>query len=155
MITDTININGVPVHLIDTAGIREPQNAIEKEGISLVWESLANADVVIVMLDISKPLTDEDKIIIDKNTSGNIIVAINKIDLPRKWEENIIKELFSQETKILKISANSFSLSMDKSKLPLLAAIVKSVENLFKKGVCTAVIARSMPDFGLSMELAR
>lgn len=105
LITDTININGVPVHLIDTAGIREPQNAIEKEGISLVWESLANADVVIVMLDISKPLTDEDKIIIDKNTSGNIIVAINKIDLPRKWEENIIKELFSQETKILKISA--------------------------------------------------
>jgi tRNA modification GTPase len=105
LITDTININGVPVHLIDTAGIREPQNAIEKEGISLVWESLANADVAIVMLDISKPLTDEDKIIIDKNKSGNLIVAINKIDLPRKWEENIIKELFSQETKILKISA--------------------------------------------------
>jgi len=57
------------------------------------------------MLDISKPLTDEDKIIIDKNKSGNIIVAINKIDLPRKWEANIIKELFSQETKVLKISA--------------------------------------------------
>ncbi len=105
LITDTININGVPVHLIDTAGIREPQNAIEKEGISLVWESIANADVVIVMLDISKPLTDEDKIIIDKNKSGNIIIAINKIDLPRKWEESIIKELFSQETKILNISA--------------------------------------------------
>ena len=36
LITDTINIGGIPVNLMDTAGIREPQNAIEKEGISLV-----------------------------------------------------------------------------------------------------------------------
>lgn len=105
MITDTINIKGIPVHLIDTAGIREPQNLIEKEGISLVWESLADADVVIVMFDISKPLTDEDKIIIDKNKSGKVLVAINKIDLPRKWETNSLIKLFNGETKILEISA--------------------------------------------------
>ncbi|KQC11065.1 MAG: hypothetical protein APR62_10700 [Smithella sp. SDB] len=105
LITDTINIGGIPVHLIDTAGIREPQNLIEKEGISLVWESLANADVVIVMLDASKPLTDEDKIIIDKNKTGKIIAAINKIDLPGKWETKALKTLFPAETKIVEISA--------------------------------------------------
>lgn len=107
LITDTINIGGIAVHLIDTAGIREPQNAIEKEGISLVWQSLAEADVVIIMLDVSKPLTDEDKIIIDKNKSGNIIVAINKIDLPRTWEIKTIEKLFPRETKFLEISAKA------------------------------------------------
>jgi len=107
MITDTININGIPVHLMDTAGIREPQNLIEKEGISLVWESLANADIVIVMLDVSNQLTDEDKIIIGKNKSGLIIAAINKIDLPRKWEADALKKLFPAGTKIMEISAKS------------------------------------------------
>ena len=41
LITDTINIGGIPVNLMDTAGIREPQNLIEKEGINLVWENPA------------------------------------------------------------------------------------------------------------------
>ena len=107
LITDTINISGIPVCLIDTAGIREPQNVIEKEGISLVWESLAEADVVIVILDVGNLLTDEDKIIIGKNKSGKIIAAINKIDLPRVWETKTIVKLFPREAKILEISAKS------------------------------------------------
>jgi tRNA modification GTPase len=107
LITDTINIGGIPVHLIDTAGIREPQNDIEKEGINLVWENLADADVVIVMLDISKSLTDEDQMIIDKNKSGNIIAAINKVDLPRDWETKTIEKLFPPDANILEISAKS------------------------------------------------
>jgi tRNA modification GTPase len=105
LITDTINISGIPVNLTDTAGIREPQNVIEKEGIDLVWESLTNADVVIILLDCSKPLTNEDKVIIDKNRDGNIIAAINKIDLPPAWETNTIEHLFPREKKIIKISA--------------------------------------------------
>jgi tRNA modification GTPase len=105
LITDTININGFPVNLTDTAGIREPQNVIEKEGIDLVWESLTHADVVIILLDCSKPLTNEDKVIIDKNRDGNIIAAINKIDLPPAWEINTIEHLLPRGENILKISA--------------------------------------------------
>jgi tRNA modification GTPase len=107
LITDTINIGGIPVHLTDTAGIREPQNPIEKEGINLVWENLAQADVVIVMLDVSKPLTDEDKIIIDKNKTGTVIAVINKIDLPQAWETKTIEQMFGPDVKIHKISAKS------------------------------------------------
>jgi tRNA modification GTPase len=105
LITDTINISGIPVNLTDTAGIREPQNVIEKEGINLVWESLTHADVVIIILDGSKPLTNEDKFIIDENRDGNIIAAINKIDLPSAWEADAIEQLLPQGKKILKISA--------------------------------------------------
>jgi tRNA modification GTPase len=56
-------------------------------------------------LDGSKPLTNEDKVIIDKNRDGNIIVAINKIDLPPAWEIDTIERLLPQGKKILKISA--------------------------------------------------
>jgi tRNA modification GTPase len=107
LITDTIHIGGIPVNLMDTAGIREPQNLIEKEGISLVWESLADADVVIIMLDVSKPLTDEDRIIIDKNQSGNIIVAMNKIDLPPAWEMEANEHLLPPGAKMIHISAKA------------------------------------------------
>jgi len=107
LITDTIIIDGIPVHLIDTAGIREPQNAIEKEGINLVWESIADSDGLIILLDISKPLTEEDRIIIDKNKSANIIAALNKIDLSRAWEEKTVKSLFPDHAKILEISAKT------------------------------------------------
>jgi tRNA modification GTPase len=105
LITDMISIKGVPVNLVDTAGIREPKDAIEKEGIALVWENLASADVVIILLDGSKPLTVEDKEIFQKNKNGNILVAINKTDLPQAWEAEAIDGLLSPEEKILHISA--------------------------------------------------
>jgi len=105
LITDMINIKGVPVNLVDTAGIREPKDAIEKEGIALVWENLANADVVIILLDGSKPITFEDKEIIQKNKNGNILIAINKTDLPPAWATGSIAGLLSPEVKILHISA--------------------------------------------------
>ena len=105
LITDIINIKGVPVNLTDTAGIREPKDAIEKEGIALVWENLASADVVIILLDGSKPVTAEDKEIIQKNKTGNILIAINKTDLPPAWETTTIAGLLQQDAKILHISA--------------------------------------------------
>jgi tRNA modification GTPase len=105
LITDTINIRGILLNLVDTAGIRKPQNSIEKEGIDLVWEKLSNADVVIIMLDGSKPLTKEDKEIIAKNKNSKILVAINKSDLPSSWEISTIEKLLPPGQKILKISA--------------------------------------------------
>jgi len=99
LITETIQHQRYSCKSDGYAGIREPQNAIEKEGIDLVWESLTDADVVIILLDCSKPLTNEDKVIIDKNRDGNIIAAINKIDLPPAWEINTIEPLLPQGKK--------------------------------------------------------
>jgi tRNA modification GTPase len=105
LITDMINIKGVPVNLVDTAGIREPKDAIEKEGIALVWENLASADVIIILLDGSKPITAEDKEIFQKNKTGNILIAINKTDLPQAWAIEAIADLLPQEPKTINISA--------------------------------------------------
>lgn len=81
-IEEVTNIKGVPVRLTDTAGIRDTENIIEKEGVELVWERLSSADVVIIILDGSENLTGEDLEIIKKNRDKNHILVINKSDLP-------------------------------------------------------------------------
>lgn len=91
-IEEIIPIKGVPVRLTDTAGIREPQNIIEKEGINLVWEKLSQADVVIVVFDGSESLTKEDDEIIKRCKAKKFLLVINKADLPHVIDE---KELAS------------------------------------------------------------
>jgi tRNA modification GTPase len=113
-LTDTINIRGIPVNIVDTAGIRQPQNAIEEQGIELVWENLANAGIAIILLDGSKPLTEEDTDIITRISKSNHLVAINKRDLPPAWDKAEIKK-FLPDGKILNISAK-FKTGIDELK---------------------------------------
>ncbi len=105
LITETIQMDGLSVHLTDTAGIRTPMDAIEKEGISLVWENLANADLALIVLDGSTPLSPEDEEIISRNKNANTVIAINKSDLPGAWDVKKIAQLIAPEKKIIKISA--------------------------------------------------
>ena len=91
-IEEIIPIKGVLVRLTDTAGIREPQNIIEKEGVNLVWEKLSQADVVIVVVDGSERLTREDIEIIEKCKAKKFFLVINKADLPHVIDK---KELAS------------------------------------------------------------
>jgi tRNA modification GTPase len=80
-IEEDIDIRGIAVRLTDTAGLRNPDNIIEKEGIERVWEKLSAADLVILVLDGSALLTGEDHDILEKTKSHNIIPVINKADL--------------------------------------------------------------------------
>ncbi len=100
-----INIRGIPINIIDTAGIRKPADIIEKAGIDLVWENLANADLAVILLDGSKPLTKEDSAIFTGISTNNYLVVINKSDLPSAWEINELHEQILSDSKILKISA--------------------------------------------------
>ncbi|MDI6776792.1 MAG: tRNA uridine-5-carboxymethylaminomethyl(34) synthesis GTPase MnmE [Syntrophales bacterium] len=81
-IEEFINIEGIPVRLTDTAGIRHPENIIEREGIALVREKLSSADLVIIVLDGSEELTEEDIEIIEENRLRKTVLVINKTDLP-------------------------------------------------------------------------
>lgn len=81
-IEEGIHIRGIPVRFIDTAGIRESQDPIEQEGIDLVRQQAAAADVVVILLDGSTPLAAEDRNILETNRNRNVIMAINKSDLP-------------------------------------------------------------------------
>ena len=92
-IEEIISIKGVPVKLTDTAGIREPENIIEKEGIHLVWEKFSQADVVIIVLDGNEALTKEDSEIIKRSQSKKFLLVINKADLPHALDERELTSL--------------------------------------------------------------
>jgi tRNA modification GTPase len=93
-IEEFISIRGIPVKLTDTAGIRDSDNIIEKEGVDRVWERLSLADVVITLFDGSSPLTAEDYEIIEKNMSRPIIPVINKSDLEHILNDQQFHNLF-------------------------------------------------------------
>ena len=84
VIEDYLNISGIPVKIMDTAGIRTVRNIAEKEGVRRSLKSMKEADLVILVLDGSEPLHSTDNELIEKSGSRNTIVVINKADLKQK-----------------------------------------------------------------------
>lgn len=83
-ISETASIGGFPVKLVDTAGIRESKETIESLGIERSFEAMADADLTVVVVDISRPLDKEDREIIRRARSqGRMLLAGNKCDLGR------------------------------------------------------------------------
>lgn len=86
VIEDCLNINGLPVKIMDTAGIRESDERIEQEGIRRSLQAAQEADFVIVMLDGSSPLGQEDRDLLGRMSAAKAIVALNKSDLPQRLD---------------------------------------------------------------------
>lgn len=107
LITEAVTMDGLCVHLTDTAGIRTPRDIIEKEGIDLVWDHLEQADVIVIVLDGGRPLTDEDRHILEQNKTRarKVLLAVNKCDLPPAWTPAELADTFSSTVPLLKISA--------------------------------------------------
>lgn len=105
-IEEGASIRGTPVRYVDTAGIREAQDPAEKEGIDRVWQQAASADVILILLDGSSPLTSEDRDILAANRERDIVVAVNKSDLPAVLEAETLPEA-SAGREILRVSART------------------------------------------------
>lgn len=84
LIEEVLNINGLPVKLLDTAGIRESEDQVEQEGVRLTLDRIPKADLVLFVLDGSGDFTDEDEAILKAIGSKTMIVVRNKSDLPAK-----------------------------------------------------------------------
>lgn len=80
-------LRGIPIRLIDTAGLRETENMIERMGITKTEEYMVQADLIFLVLDGSQPLSDEDRSIIAKIKDRQVLVIINKTDLPQVLEK--------------------------------------------------------------------
>lgn len=83
-IQETISLKGIPIRLTDTAGIRETDDTIEQIGIARSKESFQRADLILMMLDVSEELSEEDKYIIEHIGDKRTILLANKIDLGAK-----------------------------------------------------------------------
>ena len=87
IIESTINIEGLPLRLMDTAGMRKVKGEVERIGIHLTEKKLANADLSLVVIDQSRPLSKDDLAIIAKCQKEKALIIINKIDLPSRLNE--------------------------------------------------------------------
>ena len=84
VIEEVVNLNGLPVRLLDTAGIRESEDQVEREGVRLSLERIPRADLVLFVVDGSASFDDEDRAILAAIGSKSVIVVRNKSDLPSR-----------------------------------------------------------------------
>jgi tRNA modification GTPase len=82
VIEEIINIDGLPVRIIDSAGIRESRDEVEQEGIRRSLEKLALADLVLFLVDGSAPLDDQDRDLLQAISGKLFVTVVNKCDLP-------------------------------------------------------------------------
>ena len=101
-----LNIDGIPFKLLDTAGIRETEDVVEKIGVGLSKATMEEADLVIMILDSSSALTDEDRDIMSRAKDKNIIFVLNKEDLPPMITREIV-EAYTQDHPLIYISTKS------------------------------------------------
>ncbi|MDH3761038.1 MAG: tRNA uridine-5-carboxymethylaminomethyl(34) synthesis GTPase MnmE [Gammaproteobacteria bacterium] len=76
-----ISLKGIPLKVKDTAGLRESDNPVEREGIRRAWDAIASADVVLYLIDAGKGVTEADRKVIDRLPQGNLQKVFSKSDL--------------------------------------------------------------------------
>ena len=101
-IEEVIDIGGIPVKIVDTAGIIEPRDLIEKKAVLRAKRYIELADLVILLFDGSKKISKEDEMLISKLKKKTTLAIINKIDLKQKIDKNRITKTFNP---VIEISA--------------------------------------------------
>ena len=121
-IEEYININGIPLKIIDTAGIRDTSDKIEKIGVEKAINVLNDAELILAIFDNTKDLEKEDIDILNLIKNKNSIILLNKTDLKESNLENN-SELLNTNKKIIKISAKEGNGIND---------LYKEIENIFQ-----------------------
>ena len=104
VIEEFVNINGIPLKIVDTAGIRETDDVVEKIGVEKSIKHLKSSDLTLVVLDTSRELDREDIEILESIDKEKTIVILNKIDLENRMDMERVKEYVDSKN-IINISA--------------------------------------------------
>ncbi|MBN9654349.1 tRNA uridine-5-carboxymethylaminomethyl(34) synthesis GTPase MnmE [Halobacillus sp. GSS1] len=93
VIEEYVNVRGVPLRLVDTAGIRETEDIVEKIGVERSRQVLKEADLILFVLNYGDELSEEDQKLFEAIRDMNIIVIVNKMDLEQRLDLDQVKEL--------------------------------------------------------------
>jgi tRNA modification GTPase len=104
VIEESINLDGLPIVLWDTAGIRDATDEVERIGVNLSREHFEKSEAAVVVLDGSASLRDEDRILLSSTTKKMGLIAINKIDLEQRVDRDQLREIVGDK-KIVTVSA--------------------------------------------------
>lgn len=138
-----INLKGITLHLLDTAGIRDADDKVESIGVNKAISSIEKADLVLVVLDSSKPLEEEDYRILKLTENSNRIIVNNKADMINEKEcgklyvsalKNDISNLISEIYKVVGLDEQAFK-QPALNNVRQLGLIKRAKENLLKAKV--------------------
>jgi tRNA modification GTPase len=104
LITESIEMEGIPVDLVDTAGVRASGNAVEREGVRRALRAAEVTDVVLLVLDASRPLDEEDRQLLERSGGRARVVVVNKTDCAPTWDERVLD---LREEKAVRVSART------------------------------------------------
>lgn len=104
VLEEYVNVKGVPLKLVDTAGIRETDDTVEKIGVDRSKKAINMADLVLLVLNSNENLTKEDRELIELTANKQRVIVLNKTDLPNKLDLAEVKKL-SQCNNIISTSA--------------------------------------------------
>lgn len=93
VLEEYVNVRGVPLRLIDTAGIRDTEDIVEKIGVERSRKALSEADLILFVLNNNEPLTDEDRTLYEVIKNEDAIVIVNKTDLERRLDIEEVKTM--------------------------------------------------------------
>ncbi len=98
VIEEYVNVRGVPLKLVDTAGIRETEDIVERIGVEKSRQALANSDLVLLVFNQNETLSEEDRLLIKATDQNHRIVILNKMDLPNQLDLAKLEELVDPDS---------------------------------------------------------
>ena len=127
VLEESVRMNDILLNIIDTAGIRDTEDVVEKIGVNKAKKYAEDADLVIFVVDSSVPLEQSDKEIIQLIKDKKVIVLLNKFDLDTVVNEEVIKDLWNDENNISIIKTSTKeNLGMD--------ILEENIKNMFFSG---------------------
>jgi len=131
VIEETVNVRGIPLRLLDTAGIRETEDIVEKIGVERSRKALEQADLVLLVLNYAEPLQEEDRRLLQWVRNLTTVVIVNKTDLPQQIDLDEVRSLVGDVPLI------TTSLKEERG----IDALEEAIEKLFHLGKVEAVDA--------------
>ena len=93
VLEEYVNVRGVPLRLVDTAGIRDTEDILEKIGVERSRKALSEADLILFVLNNNEPLTEDDQTLFEVIKNEDVIVIINKTDLEQRLDVSELREM--------------------------------------------------------------
>ena len=109
ILREHIQIDGLPLHIIDTAGLRESDDPVEQEGVRRAWKEIESADRILLLHDATQAFDDQEQVLLDSLSQAGppITLVINKIDLIDKGSNEIIDVAVGSELEEIPVSAQT------------------------------------------------
>lgn len=124
IIEEYVNIDGIPLRIIDTAGIRNTDDLVEQIGVDKAKETVEKADLIIAVFDASREMSDEDYEIIELIKDKKSIILLNKTDLPTKYDEAYLKSIINNREIITTSITSGVGVDL----------LERSIKNIFYSG---------------------